>query len=419
MPKQIGKRVILDKTPKKIQKDIIQKKANQSIIEEKEKTKPACQYYQKCGGCRLQNMTYKDQLEWKQNQAERFLKKFGAVNKIIGTETPFHCQNKVNAVIDFDRKGNILSGICKKDGKKMIPVDHCLLRDKKTEEILETIKVLSKSFKYKIYAEDTGYGLLRYIVIKRGMVTGETMVILVLASPILPSKNNFIKALRKAHPEITSIIVNINERRTNAVLGDKEKVIFGKGYIEDVLCGCRFRISSKSAYPVNPGRRAVICRKALEYAGLKGEETVLDAYCGIGTLGLCAGRDVKEVIGTDRDPDVVKEAVINTKCNQMENVCFYHSEAGEFAKQLSEWGKKIDVVFMEPEKMGSDEDFLSSVTRLGVEKIVYVSCNLESLARDLKYLKEKGYQVKKIQPIDVFAMTERVDCVILLEIHGV
>ena len=208
-----------------------QKKSNQGEKNKKSDMKPACPYYEKCGGCQLQNMTYEGQLKWKQKQVEDSLRKFGPIDKIIGTKQPYNYRNKVQVVMDFDRRGNVLSGIFQRDTFKVLPIDTCLTQDKKSDDIIKTIRELAKSFKYKIYADDTEYGLLRHIVIKRGIVTGEIMVVLVLTSPILPSKNNFVQALRKKHPEITSIIININDKKTNTVLGDRKKLFMVKAIL--------------------------------------------------------------------------------------------------------------------------------------------------------------------------------------------
>ena len=240
------------------------------------------------------------------------------------------------------------------------------------------------------------------------------MVVLVLGSPILPSKNNFVKALLKEHPEITTIVINVNNRNTSMVLGDKEQVIYGKGYIEDVLCGKTFKISPKSFYQVNPVQTEKLYSTAIEYAGLTGKETILDAYCGIGTIGMIASDRAKRVIGVELNSDAVRDARVNAKINKIENIELYNKDAGEFMVQLAEQGEKIDVVFMDPPRAGSDEAFLSSVIKCNPERIVYVSCNPETLARDLKYLTKKGYKVKKMRGCDMFAHTNHVETVCLL-----
>ncbi len=253
-----------------------------------------------------------------------------------------------------------------------------------------------------------------HVLIRMGYHTGQIMVVLVLSSPILPSKNNFVKALRKVHPEITTVVVNVNDRRTSMVLGDKEQVIYGKGYIEDVLCDKTFRISPKSFYQVNPRQTEILYRTAIEMAGLKGTETVLDAYCGTGTIGIIASAHAKNVIGVELNADAVRDAKVNAKCNQVKNIQFYQNDAGKFLEEMAEQKAKLDLLLMDPPRSGSDEKFLASVVKIAPEKIVYISCNPETLVRDLKYLQKHGYKAKKAVGVDMFPWTEHVETVCLL-----
>ena len=289
-----------------------------------------------------------------------------------------------------------------------------MIEDKKSQEIIRTIRGLLKSFKIKTYDEDTGYGLFRHVLIRRGFKSEEIMVVLVLGSPILPSSNNFVKALRKEHPEITTVVLNINDRKTSMILGEREKVLYGKGFIRDELCGCTFRISPKSFYQVNPVQTEILYQKAIEFAHLTGKESVIDAYCGIGTIGLIASGHAKEVVGVELNKDAVKDAKLNARENQIRNVKFFQGDAGEFMEAMAAEGNSMDVLFMDPPRAGSDEKFMASAVKMGPEKIVYISCNPETLARDLKYLTKKGYQVKKIQPVEMFAFTEHVETVVLM-----
>ena len=234
------------------------------------------------------------------------------------------------------------------------------------------------------------------------------------ASPVFPSKNNFVKALRKLHPEITSIVVNVNNRRTSMILGEKQQVLYGKGYIEDILCGKKFRISPKSFYQVNPVQTEILYGKAIEFAGLTGTETVIDAYSGIGTIGMIASDHAGEVISAELNGDAVRDAITGAKQNKISNIRFYKADAGEFMVKMAARKQQADVVFMDPPRAGSDKRFLDSLLRLKPGKVVYVSCNPETLQRDLKYLTGNGYRVRKIQPVDMFPMTEHVETVVLL-----
>ena len=242
------------------------------------------------------------------------------------------------------------------------------------------------------------------------------MLVLVTGTPVFPSKNNFVKAITKEFPEIKTVIQNINPYRTNLVLGDVQKILYGKGYIEDILCGCKFRISPKSFYQINPIQTEVLYGKAIEFAKLKGNETVLDTYCGIGTIGIIAAKNgAGSVIGVELNKDAVKDAVQNARANDLKNIRFYQGDAGEFMEFASEEDEKPDVVFMDPPRAGSDKKFLSSLIKMSPKTVVYISCNPETMARDLYYLTQNStYKVKKIQPVDMFPHTSHVETVVLL-----
>lgn len=377
-------------------------------------SKMLCKAAKKCGGCQYQGIPYKDQLKKKQKLEEKLLGRFCKISPVIGMEDPYHYRNKVHSAFGRDRKGNIISGTYQAGTHNIVPVDDCLIEDEKCQEIIGTIRGMLKSFKIKTYDEDTGYGLLRHVMVRRGFRTGEIMVVLVLGSPILPSRNNFVKVLCQTHPEITTILLNINDKRTSMVLGEREKAIYGPGFIKDRLCGCTFRISPKSFYQVNPVQTEILYNTAIRFAGLKGKETVIDAYCGIGTISLIAAAHAGKVIGVELNRDAVRDARINAKENKIANVEFRQGDAGEFMAAMAANGQHADVVFMDPPRSGSDERFLSSLIRLSPSRLVYISCGPESLARDLKYLTKHHYEVKKIQPVEMFPFTEHVETVTLL-----
>lgn len=378
-----------------------------------------CPVEKQCGGCQYLDMEYGQQLKMKQKQMEELLKGLcSKVHPIIGMENPFHYRNKVHAVFDRDRRGNIISGSYQENTHIVVPVEKCMIEDEKADEIIGTIRGMLKSFKIRTYDEDTGYGLLRHVLIRKGFATGEIMVVLVTASPVFPSKNNFVKALREKHPEITTIVQNINGRGTSMVLGDREQVLYGKGYIVDELCGCRFRISSRSFYQVNPVQTEKLYGKAMELAGLTGKETVVDAYCGIGTIGIIASRQAGKVIGVELNEDAVKDAISNAKLNKISNIQFYCNDAGRFLVHMAVRGEKADVVIMDPPRSGSTEEFMDSIAKMGAKKVVYVSCGPETLARDLKYMKKLGYQAKDAWPVDMFPATSHCECVVQMVYCG-
>ena len=373
-----------------------------------------CPYEKKCGGCQYIDLPYEEQLKKKQKETNKLLSSFGKVKPIIGMKDPWHYRNKVHGVVAGDRHGNCFTGIYENRSHRVIRVDSCLIENQKADAIMNTVTSLMKSFKMRPYNEDTGYGFLRHILVRTGYHTGQIMVVLVTASPVFPSKNNFVKALRKEHPEITTIVANVNNRNTSMVLGDKQQILYGKGYIEDVLCGKTFRISSKSFYQVNPVQTEILYEKALSLAGLTGQELVVDAYCGIGTIGIIASKTAGKVIGVELNQDAVRDAVNNAKMNGIENIRFYCNDAGRFLVNMAEQGEKADVVIMDPPRSGSTEEFMDAVGKLGAEKVVYVSCNPETLARDVRYMKKLGYRAEEAWLVDMFPGTVHVETVVLL-----
>lgn len=374
-----------------------------------------CPLYKKCGGCQLQNMTYEQQLAFKQKKEIRWLGRYGKVEPILGMENPHHYRNKVQAAFAWDaRRKKLISGVYQSGSHRIVPVNDCQIEDKKADEIIVDIRRLMQSFHMTAYDEDTHRGFIRHVLIKRGFSTGQIMVVLVSGTPMFPSRKNFIRALLEQHPEITTILQNVNPYHTNLVLGRQETVLYGPGYIEDELCGKTFRISAKSFYQINPVQCEKLYRTAIDLAGLTGEETVFDSYCGTGTIGIIASDHAKQVIGVELNRDAVKDAVANAKRNQVENIRFAGGDAGEFLEAMADAGESVDVILMDPPRAGSSETFLRSVVRLGPPKVVYVSCNPETLSRDLKYLTKHSYEVRRIQPVDMFPYTEHVETVALM-----
>ncbi len=373
-----------------------------------------CPLHKKCGGCQLQNMSYAEQLAWKQGKVNRLLARFCRPAPIIGMERPYHYRNKVQAAFGTARGGRIISGVYQSSSHRIVPVDSCLIEDKKADEIIVTVRRLLQDFKLTAYDERTGRGLLRHVLVKHGFASGEIMVVLVTSTPIFPAKRNFVKALLQKHPDITTVVMNINPYETSLVLGERETVLYGPGFITDTLCGCRFRISSRSFYQINPVQTEILYRKAIELAGLSGEETVIDAYCGIGTIGILASSRAKAVIGAELNADAVRDAGINAKLNGVKNIRFVRADAGKFMAAMAENGETADVVFLDPPRAGSDERFLASLATLSPRRIVYISCNSETQARDLAFLIHHGYRVETIQPVDMFPHTNHVETVALL-----
>ena len=373
-----------------------------------------CPIEKKCGGCQYLAMNYEKQLSIKQDKIIKLIGKYARVNKIVGMEDYLHYRNKINATFKYKKSG-IISGVYEEGTHNVLPVDKCFIEDEKADEIIASIRKLIPSFKITVYNEDTGYGLLRHVMIRVGKNSGQIMVVLVTSNPIFPSKKNFSNALKKLHPEITTIVQNINDKKTSMVLGPRNQVMLGKGFIEDILCGMKFKISPNSFYQINVEQTEKLYNLAIEYAGLTGKEKVVDAYCGIGTIGLVASKKAKQVIGVELNKEAVKDAIINAKINDCNNIKFYGNDAGKFMVDMAAKGEKADVVFMDPPRSGSDKPFLDSVIKLAPERIVYISCGPESLARDLDYIvKNSEYKVEKITPVDMFPCTEHVESVVLI-----
>lgn len=373
-----------------------------------------CPVAKKCGGCQLTNMSYEQQLSFKQAKVIKLMGRFCRVDEIIGMRDPYHYRNKVQAAFGVTRAGGVISGVYQSGTHKIVKTDSCLTEDKTADEIIVFIRSLVNSFKLSVYNENTGRGFLRHVLVKRAFGTGEIMVVLVTGREPFKSKNSFVKVLLNRFPAIKTVVQSVNDRFTSLVLGDTETVLYGNGYITDVLMGKKFRISARSFYQINYAGTEILYGKALEFAGLTGNEIVMDAYSGVGTIGILASDRAGEVISVEMNRDAVRDAKVNAKLNGAENIRFYCADAAEFLREMTENGEKLDVVIMDPPRAGSTPVFLQSVADSAARKIVYVSCNPETLARDVGFLTRRGYKVQKIQPVDMFPHTAHVETVVLL-----
>ena len=372
-----------------------------------------CAVAKKCGGCDYINSSYEKHVKEKLDKANSLIKKYGKFDGIVSMSNPYHYRNKVSAVFGFENK-KIIAGTYEKNSHRVVDTKNCLIEDEKASSIIQTIKKMCVSFKIKAYDEDSGFGFLRHVLIRVGKKSGQIMVVLVTSNVIFPNKNAFVKVLRGEHPEITTIVQNVNNKNTSMILGDREIVMYGKGYITDELCGLTFKISPKSFYQVNREQTEKLYSQAIEYAGLQGDEVLLDAYSGIGTIGLIASKYVKEVISVELNKDAHKDAITNAKINNIKNVKFYNADATAFINDLAAAGEKIDVVILDPPRSGSTEEFIAAVGRLKPKKVVYVSCNPETLARDLEGFKRQRYGFEKGMVFDCFCNTGHVEGVVLL-----
>ena len=374
----------------------------------------SCPHAGQCGGCQMLHLPYDWQLEEKQQTLQKLLGEFGKIEPIVGMEHPVHYRNKVHAVFGTGAKGRVISGNYKAGSHKIIPISTCLLNDPVADSIIADIRGMMGQFQITPYDEQKRTGFLRHVLVKRGFSTEQVMVVLVAASPVFTLQKPFLKALLEKHPEITTVILNVNNAFTPVILGRQEKILYGPGAIEDLLCGCRFRISSRSFYQINPVQTEKLYAAAISFAALTGKEAVLDAYCGTGTIGISAAARCASVTGVEINRDAVRDAILNAKANNVKNAWFTCADASDFMTEAAGKQQHFDVVFLDPPRAGSDERFLSALLRLKPERIVYISCGPESLARDLKVLTSGMYRVEKIQPIDMFPHTEHVETVVLL-----
>lgn len=373
----------------------------------------SCRLFKRCGGCQLKE-SYSEQLKWKQAKVERLLSKFSECGKIIGMKNPFHYRNKVQHGFYTNPKRQIISGIYQSGSGRIVPCESCMLEDIEADRIILTIKKLMQSFKMFPYNPNTGKGLVRHVMIRKGFTSGEYLICIITSKSALPSKKNFVAALLKAHPNITTIVQNVCLNPLPLTMGEQEFVLYGKGYIEDILCGKKFKISAKSFYQINPIQTDILYRTAMEFAELTENDRVLDCYCGTGTIGIIASDYCKEVIGVELNESAVADAEKNAAQNGCTNITFVNGDSGKFMESMALSGETADVVFTDPPRTGSDRRFLESLAKLAPKRIVYISCGIESLERDLKLLRKFGYEVKKIQPVDMFPHTKHVECVCLL-----
>ena len=382
-----------------------------------DRVEPACSVFDRCGGCQLLHMSEDAQKAFKQGLCEKLLGGFGKVREVLTAENPKNYRNKVHAAFARKRVGKgskIISGIFEEESHRVIETTDCLIQDKRAAEYLRTVRKLMQETHTEPYNEDTGRGTLRYVFLRTGRQSGEVLMALVTGTTEFPEKAKFVAEIKKKHPEIVTLIHNINPQKNSMVLGKKETVLYGNGYITDTLCGHTFRISANSFYQVNSEQTEVLYKTAVELAKITKEDTVIDAYCGIGTITLMAADYAGKVIGVEVNAQAVKDAKENAKRNNCTNVEFICQDAGAFMREQAKKGTAPQVVIMDPPRAGSDDAFLNSLVIMAPERVVYISCNPETQARDLKKLTAKGYKVEVIQPVDMFPGTKHCECIVLL-----
>ena len=382
------------------------------------RVKPKCTVCDKCGGCSLQHMSYSYQLEFKKNRVIDTLRKIGGLQDIkvddtVGMDNPYFYRNKIQMPIRKDKNNKIVSGFYQERTHQIIPISKCYIENEDADRILETIKNLLKSFHIQPYDEDRRTGVIRHVLIRSSYHFDEIMVVLVTNCDSFPSRNNFVKELIKREPKITTVVQNINLRDTNVILGQKERILYGKGFIVDSILGVKFNISAMSFFQVNPVQVEKLYSLAIEKARLTKNDLLLDAYCGIGTIGLISSKYVKEVHGVEIIKDAIDDAKNNAKNNGITNSHYVCGDAGEFILSQKEKGINYDVVIMDPARKGADSKFLNTLLETEPKRIVYVSCDPATLARDLKILSQK-YEINSVTPVDMFPQTFHVETVCCL-----
>ena len=369
-------------------------------------------YEKKCGGCPLLALPYREQLAQKQARLQELLGGFAPVKAAQGMAEPLHYRNK--AIASFaTQRGKLVCGLYAEGTHRVLPGADCLLQEEILNKTLAAVLDAARACRWTAYDEDRGTGLLRHTVL-RSSGDGKVLVTLVTPGPDLPGSKNFCTALRKKAPWVVSIVQNINPTRSSAVLGSREKTLYGPGFVLDTLCGTQFAISSRSFYQVNRTQTEVLYKKALELAKLTGRETVIDAYCGIGTIGLCAAPLAKQVIGVERNPAAVKDAAANARRNKIANARFVCADATEWMAAAAGEGLHPDVVFLDPPRAGSTPECIAAVNKMKPRRVVYVSCDPETLARDVAAFTRLGWRAAKFCPVDLFPQTKHVETVVLL-----
>ena len=385
-----------------------------------DRVEPKCPYYRQCGGCQIQALSYEKQLEFKERKVRNNLERIGGFSEIpmepiVGMEEPYHYRNKAQFPVGTDKDGHIVTGFYAGRTHTIIPNRDCALGLPVNREILDLVIDFMEKYHVSAYDEKTGKGLVRHVLIRCGFTSKEKMVCLIINGKSLPHSEKLVEALRKIDG-MTSISINCNTGRTNVILGRKTVVLWGQEYITDKIGDISYQISPLSFYQVNPRQTQKLYAKALEYADLHGEETVWDLYCGIGTISLFLAQRAKFVRGVEIVPAAIENAKENAKLNGLENTEFFVGKAEEvLPREYKKNGVYADVIVVDPPRKGCDETLLETMIEMNPERIVYVSCDSATLARDLKYLCGRGYELKKVCPVDQFGMTVHVETVVLLQ----
>ncbi|MFD2114329.1 23S rRNA (uracil(1939)-C(5))-methyltransferase RlmD [Paenibacillus yanchengensis] len=391
-----------------------------------------CAIFDQCGGCQLQQFDYEQQLVWKRQLVVNNLLKIGKLNVVkeestveVGEQTgvivrptirmahPWKYRNKSTVPVGREeRTGQLIAGFYERGSHEIVDMDHCLIQNEPNDEAVRVVKQIAKQLQIEPYDERTRSGLLRHIMVRSGEVTGEMMVVLITNGRIIPQLAEWLKRIRKELPQVTSIVQNINERNTNVIFGEQTITLWGSDIIYDELDGIRFAISARSFFQVNPKQTIALYQKAVEYAALTGQETVIDAYCGIGTISLFLARQAAHVYGVEIVPEAIEDAKRNAGLNSINNTTFAVGAAEQVMPAWKQQGITADVIVVDPPRKGCDPILLETIIQLQPKRVVYVSCNPSTLARDLRILEDGGYRIVEATPVDMFAWTSHVESVV-------
>lgn len=383
-----------------------------------DRIEPACPIYKQCGGCQLQHLSYEAQLKFKQKQVKEVLTRIGhleniTVHPVLGMKNPWKYRNKSQVPVG-EVEGGLVAGFFQQRSHTIINMEECLIQVEENDRVVQGVKRIAEKYGMRAYNEETHSGTLRHIVTRYGRKTKDIMIVFITRTEEFKHIDKIIDDIHKAFPQVKSIIQNINSKRTNVIFGDRTKVLWGDEYLYDSIGDIQFAISARSFYQVNPEQTKVLYDKALEYAKLSGEETVIDAYCGIGTISLFLAQKAKKVYGVEIVPEAIEDAKRNAKLNGMTNVEFEVGKSEEIIPAWHQQGIKTDVIVVDPPRKGCDTELLEAIIKMKPKRVVYVSCNPGTLARDLRILEDGGYKTIEVQPVDMFPHTAHVECVALM-----
>ena len=372
-----------------------------------------CPYFSLCGGCSKLDKTYEEEIKEKEEYIKKLFQSVGYKKdvEIVNADNPHYYRNKAIMAFKLSKTKKVVSGIYEEHSHKIVTVDDCLIQNEVINRVLKSVNFALSKNKIKPFVNG---GVVKHVLVRVGSKTNEIMVCIVTPNELFPGRANFVKDLLKLEPKITTIVQNIQSRDTSIVLGTKERVLYGKGFIIDELCGLKFKLSPRSFFQINQQQTEKLYQIAMEFANLRVGNTVIDAYSGIGTIGMVASKNCGKVICVENNPDAVVDAKFNAKFNGITNVNFYLEDSTKFINELALNKIKVDCVILDPPRIGTTYNFISAVAKMGIKRVVYVSCGPETLARDLKLFKDFGYEIKNARCVDMFPRTEHVECVVLL-----